>query len=129
MTESSSDKLKLCDEKIQKLVCALDKERDGRICVAVSYRNAEQQEEAFEKGLSDARWGQSPHNQQPSKAVDLAPLGLDGKINWGDKFAFLAIVADMKRLAKEMNIAITCGADFKKRKGDLGHFELVGWNL
>lgn len=41
------------------------------------YRGQEEQDEAYEKGLSQVPWPNSKHNKSPSDAVDLSPYPWD----------------------------------------------------
>ena len=52
-------------------VLPLLSELGGRLTPYCGFRNREDQESAFNKGTSGARWGQSPHNFRPALAVDL----------------------------------------------------------
>ena len=54
-------------------------------------------------------------------AVDLAPI-VDGKVSWDWKY-FHPMVAAMKQAAKELNVKITAGADWKTFP-DGPHFQI-----
>jgi hypothetical protein len=54
------------------------------------------------------------------KAVDLYPLGCDEMINWN---GFTGLIRVMLEAAKELNVAIICGAEWKTFV-DKPHFEI-----
>ena len=49
------------------------------ISITCSYRSREEQEEAYRKGNSRARFGQSAHNFLPARAVDIVPYPIPMK--------------------------------------------------
>ena len=90
--------------------------------VLQSSRTEAEQEADFKKGTTRAHWLQSPHDFEPSFAVDCAPLPLD----WNNKHSFEVMAATIKDAAKQLNVAITWGGDFHSIK-DMPHFELTDW--
>lgn len=92
-------------------------------CVVLDSQRGEQaQEEAFRRGNSKARFGQSPHNYAPSLAVDVVPH----PIVWEDLPSFKRLATVVKRKAKQLGISISAGADWKTFK-DYPHYELSPW--
>lgn len=118
------DLKRLCDEVIKYYDFSI-------IC---SHRGQTEQEEAFRIGNSNAHFGQSAHNYNPSFAVDVYPypvpttrntpttgIIIDNKSPEWEK-----MVCVFKNAAKQLGISITCGADFKKLK-DYPHIEITDW--
>lgn len=101
--------------------------------VTCSVRSAAEQNRAFRAGLSKARAGQSPHNYNPSAAIDIAP-GWDGPINWQDTAAFDRVAAAFLDAAKALGVSLRWGADWDmdgktsdERFVDRPHIELHPW--
>lgn len=112
-------------------------------------RGREEQEDAYAKGHSHARWPKSKHNcplpadgVDPSEwaedefgessAVDVAPWPID----WSDKQRFAYLGGLIMATAHEMGIKLRWGNDWDgdgvlvhrdkdERLADLGHFELL----
>ena len=53
----------------------------GIIC---GHRGEDEQEEAYRSGHSNAKWGESKHNFEPSQACDSLPMA-NGRYIWNDK--------------------------------------------
>ena len=107
----------LFDEVLKHFDCAL----------TTGYRNAEDQNRAFEKRLSKLRWPDSKHNKLPSEAVDVYPV----PISWGEKDRMVYFAGVVMGIAAMKEIKIRWGADWDRDKKpleddefDLGHFEL-----
>lgn len=100
--------------------------------VTCSFRGQADQEKAFATGVSKARWLESPHNYQPSAAIDIAP-GIDGPIDWLDSGAFERIAWEFGRRAKLLEIPVRLGLDWNgngkidERFVDRPHIELHPW--
>jgi peptidoglycan L-alanyl-D-glutamate endopeptidase CwlK len=90
--------------------------------ILCGHRDEAVQNEVYLMGHSKARFGESPHNYKPALAIDMVPYPID----WKNEKRFQDFVGIVKRKAAEMNIEITCGADFKSFK-DYPHFELKNW--
>lgn len=91
-------------------------------CVAKGLRTLEEQKEAVANKKSQTLDGR--HLQ--GFAVDLA-LYVDGHMTWSPKDWFLMVGDAMKMAAKELNVPIIWGKDWKGKAaklGDWGHFEL-----
>ena len=98
--------------------------------VICGYRNQADQEAAFRAGNSKARFGQSPHNYQPSAAFDACPFPID----WNNRQAFVRMAGVIMDAAKGLNVSLRWGGDWNRngRTGDerfvdLPHFELHPW--
>lgn len=85
--------------------------------VVEGLRTQKRQQELFDKGASKTM--NSRH--LTGHAVDLAPL-IGGVVTWKWP-AFYPLAAAMKQAAKELNIPITWGGDWKSFR-DGPHFEL-----
>ena len=117
-SNASHTKLATCAQELQLICDELIKEID--FVVLCGNRGEEEQNLAFASGRSKAKFPDSKHNTYPSKAVDLAPYPID----WNDTARFKDLAVRFKRIAKEKNIPINWGGDFKKLV-DMPHFELV----
>ena len=114
----SQAKLNTCHSDLILLINEVAKtERCAVIC---GHRGKAEQEKAYNSGTSKARWGQSKHNSKPSLAVDVVPLPLD----WDNIESFERLGNIIMEKAKELNIKIKWGRDFKGLK-DYPHFELI----
>ena len=118
LSKTSRQKLQTCHSDLIKLVTATSEVTN--IAVICGHRGKYEQEQAFLKGKSKAKWGQSKHNKIPSMAVDIVPLPLD----WNDIPSFEKMGETVLEIAKKLNIKIKWGRDFSKLK-DYPHFELV----
>lgn len=88
--------------------------------IICGHRGKEDQEKAFRLGRSKLRWPKGKHNKMPSEAIDIAPYPTD----WNDHLAFNELANYFMDIARNSNIKIKWGGDFKTLK-DLGHFELI----
>ena len=68
---TSQMRLKSCHPDIQKVFNIVIKVMD--IKILCGHRSELEQERAFDKGTSKAKWGKSKHNRIPSDAVDAMP--------------------------------------------------------
>lgn len=112
--------LPMAHEKLQSLVRVVATKTDVQILT--TYRNEAAQLDAYNHGYSKAKPGQSPHNFNPSLAVDMAPYPID----WKDIARFDALAVTVKETAKQIGVSITWGGDFR-RIIDKPHFELLQW--
>ena len=98
--------------------------------VTQGLRTKEQQAELYAQGRTKpgpiVTWTLNS-NHISGLAVDLAPL-IDGKLNWDDDGrlgAWPIIATAMKNAALELGEKIIWGGDWKGKKRDRPHFELV----
>jgi peptidoglycan L-alanyl-D-glutamate endopeptidase CwlK len=124
MTKISQARLATCDELIQKLVWNVH--AIIAVYVLCGNRSNAEQDEAYKKGTSKAKPGQSPHNFLPSLAVDLQPM--DSSITLRE----LAQVVIHE--AKKLGIQITWGGDWdgdgdetNEKFRDKFHYEFTDW--
>jgi peptidoglycan L-alanyl-D-glutamate endopeptidase CwlK len=93
--------------------------------ITCTHRSNEEQNQLYALGrtvkgkiVTNAKAGQSKHNSYPSKAFDIAFIGLDKKLNWNKKY--FKMFAD---IVKEVEPSIVWGGNFKSIP-DAPHFEL-----
>lgn len=112
----------------------------ANVFLTATFRNNEAQTELYEQGRTKkgpivtwAKAGQSPHNFNPSFALDIAFLKSDGKsLDW-NRTNFIGFAKIMMEVADELGVLITWGADWNNdrkqdlTKTDLPHFELRNW--
>jgi peptidoglycan LD-endopeptidase CwlK len=115
-SERSLQQLNTCCHELQDICNEAIKEMD--FTVICGHRGEKEQNEAFERGASKLKYPNSKHNINPSIAVDIAPY----PIKWTDKKRFIELSKIMKRIAKEKNIELVWGGDWKMQ--DLVHFEI-----
>lgn len=120
--KTSLVKLNTCDKKLQELANMMISRSDFDLTITCGYRTEAEQNEAFEKGTSKARFGESKHNIFPSKAIDICPY----PINWDTKdIRWQEMALNAMWCAGKLGIEIAWGGSFKSIK-DLPHFELKG---
>jgi peptidoglycan L-alanyl-D-glutamate endopeptidase CwlK len=100
-----------------------------RVCPIVTWRSAADQDEAHEKGLSNAKAGQSPHNcvdahgNPASMAFDFGVFEIGGAyVTDGEDPRYELAGTIGKRLG------LAWGGDWKSLK-DYDHLELPGWGI
>lgn len=84
-------------------------------------RGEKEQNAAYARGASNARYGQSAHNYSPSLAFDAVPYPID----WQNIKAFTEMCKVFEKAAKTVNVSIRLGRDFRMR--DYPHVELLNW--
>jgi len=113
----SKNKLSQCHPDLQNLMNAAIEHYN--FTVLCGHRGQEEQDAAYSKGTSKLKYPMSKHNKIPSLAVDIAPY----PIEWRNTYKFEVLAHIVKGLAKEMNIDIVWGGDWKTFK-DYPHYEL-----
>ena len=116
------DLVRLCEA----LDAALQAETAQELAIVCGHRGEREQEAAYRAGRSKARFGASAHNMMPAMAVDIAPSGPTGGIDWDVRgSAWQALL----RIAREVALAEGTPVDWKRSmfRGDEGHVELLGW--
>lgn len=83
-------------------------------------RSKADQEAAFAKGVSKARFGQSPHNF--GKAADIVHFGKGWNLT-KKEWDVLGLIG--KEVARRLNLKVTWGGDWKFY--DPAHWELTDW--
>ena len=123
-SQRSLNNLMNVDEKLVLICNELIKRID--FTVIEGYRTRERQKELFDKGFSkiDGISKKGKHNYFPSRAVDIIPYKKGRNPFDGSKESekmFYELAEEFKKVAKELNIAITWGGDWEFK--DLPHFQ------
>lgn len=126
LSKTGKDRLSQLHPDLQEIILEYLYYKD--LSIICSYRGKEEQELAFTKGNSKARFGQSPHNFNPARAVDIVPYPIPMKgTNWDNDSEEWNEQAELfMKIANEKNIEITWGGNFTKLV-DKPHFELKNW--
>ena len=124
-SKRSLNNLMNVDEKLVLICNELIKRID--FTVIEGFRTRERQKELFDKGFSkiDGVSKKSKHNYFPSRAVDIIPYKKGHNPFDGSKESeemFYELAEEFKKVAKELNIAITWGGDWEFK--DLPHFQI-----
>lgn len=85
-------------------------------------RTKEEQEADYLKGTTRAHWLQSPHDYNPSLAVDAAPIPL----HWQNLASFSQLAQAIYAAADFEGVQIQWGGNFLTIK-DYPHFQLSDW--
>jgi peptidoglycan LD-endopeptidase CwlK len=130
----STERKRECHPSLQVVLNVAIKHMDFSILCA--YRDEEKQMAAYNAvpQLSRAKFGESPHNFNPSFAVDLAPYPID----WRDMQRFCYLSGLMKGIASAHGIPLTAGIDWNNNGIlvkddpaesliDAPHFEITNW--
>ena len=117
-SKSSKDKLKTCDPRIIEIMNVVIQIVD--VTILCGHRGEMEQNKAFEDGRSNAKYGKSLHNKEPSEAVDVAPYPID----WNDTERFARLAGVVESVAFILGYKIRWGGDFKSIC-DMPHFEIV----
>lgn len=118
LSQRSLDRLKGVDEDLVSVVKRAIEITTVDFAVIEGLRTPERQKELMEKGFSQTLL--SKH--LVGRAVDLGAW-VDNTVSW-EKAPYLEIAKAMKQAAKELNVSIRWGGDFKSFF-DGPHFELV----
>lgn len=131
-SDESRSRLSTCHLDLQVIFFEVIKYID---CVVLEgYRNQQQQDADFERGVTQLKWPHGKHNHQPSYAVDVAPHPLDWKsINRFYWFAgFVMGVAERLKAEGKVTHSLRFGGDWNRNYdikdnnfNDLVHFELI----
>lgn len=118
--KTSLDRLVTCDKRLQDLADMMLARSKFDLTITCGYRTEQEQNEAYEKGKSRAKFGQSKHNVFPSKAIDICPY----PINWeGSDPRWSEMALNAMWCAGRLGIEIVWGGSFKSIS-DKPHFEL-----
>lgn len=119
-SKKSADILKRADTLLQRVANEAIKEID--FSVICSVRSKSEQMRAYNAGKSRAKWGQSPHNYEPSLAIDIVPYPLD----WNDLVAFERLGTVFLKVAAKQGVSLEWGKYFSGLV-DYPHFQLRDW--
>ena len=118
--KSSLNNLKSCDKRLQDMANMMLARSDFDLTITCGFRGEKEQNDAFLRGASKARFGQSKHNTMPSQAIDICPY----PINWDtNDRRWQEMALNAMWCAGKLGITITWGGSFKSLK-DLPHFQL-----
>jgi hypothetical protein len=118
-SQSSLDKLKTCDQRLQNILLEVIQFQD--FIILEGHRNEADQNAAFAAGKSQKKWPDGNHNSFPSKAVDIAPYFADTKgMDWKDLVAFGRLMGMVQAIARQKGINVRFGLDWD------GDFHTVG---
>lgn len=95
------------------------------VIITCTYRSVKEQDDLFNIGrtvkgkkVTNAKGGQSMHNNYPSLAFDIAFLGINKQLDWAEEN-----FNEFAEIIKAVEPRIAWGGDWKRFK-DLPHFEL-----
>ena len=121
----SRERLKTCDEKLQKVFNEVIKHVD--CSVLEGHRSKDRQNKLYEEGKTKVKYPNGRHNRQPSSAVDVTPYPVD----WKDRERQTLFAGFVLGVANQMNINLRWGGDWDQdfqvvdnRFDDFPHFEL-----
>lgn len=112
----SLSRLETCDIRLQDIMHEVIKTRD--IIILCGRRGQKEQDAAYYAGNSRLMFPHSKHNCYPSLAIDIALYPLD----WKDIDGFVSLSKSVLEVAKDMNIELTWGGEWKMR--DYPHYEI-----
>ena len=122
---TSKRRLETCDERLQDVFNEVIKYVDCSILCG--HRGEKEQNEAFDKGHSKAKYPKGRHNAIPSKAVDVMRYPID----WDDLERQTLFAGFVLGIANQMGIELIWGndwdGDFETKDTnfkDYPHFEL-----
>ena len=116
-SSGSLEKLSTCNPQLIHLFNEVIKVYDCTILEG--FRGADRQNYLFVKGYSQVMFPNSYHNRYPSRAVDVAPWPID----WHNINRFIELSGVVKTLAKQLNIHIEWGGDWRTFK-DYPHWQI-----
>lgn len=128
----SKGNLDTCIEPLQRIAHAAIEAVDFRVICGV--RGEEDQNKAFDLGLSMKKYPNSKHNKVPSLAVDIVPWHkATPNIRWKDTDAFIYLAGHILMMAQVMGFEVRWGRDWDRDDDltdetffDFAHFELSG---
>ena len=123
--KKSRERLKTCDEKLQKVFNEVIKHVD--CSVLEGHRSKDRQNKLFEEGKTKVKYPNGRHNRQPSSAVDVTPYPVD----WKDRERQTLFAGFVIGVASQMGIKLRWGGDWDQdfqvvdnRFDDFPHFEI-----
>lgn len=123
---SSESKLITCDNRLAQICRTIIQYYD--FMIIYGYRDENEQNDCYGKGLSTKKFPNSKHNVSPSLAIDIAPY----PINWKDTDRFIHLAGMMLIIGYLLGYKIRWGGDWDMDDDlhdqtfmDYGHFELI----
>ena len=120
-SKSSNERIAKADPRLQKMCRELEVLYPD-LQISCSVRGESGQNNALIGGFSRAHFGESPHNYEPSLAVDFVFVS-KGVADWTAKR-----YVDLANYVRVKYPEIQCGAFFKSFK-DNPHVEISGWKM
>jgi len=127
-SETSKRRLATCDQRLQAVFNAVILYRDCSIICG--HRTREEQEAVLAAGKSKAGWLESPHNYEPSYAVDVMAFPID----WHDDVRNAHFAGFVLGVAQSHGINLVSGIDWDRdgqvsdtRFFDYPHYEISEW--
>lgn len=127
-SSSSQEKLDTCCQEIKDIMNEAIKYYD--FTILCGNRGEEEQNRAYNLGLSEKRYPYSKHNSMPSMAIDVAPYPISWKPEMYNRFYYLAGL--LNGIAEMKGFSVRWGGDFNsdndfKNDGfqDLPHIEII----
>ena len=121
----SRERLKTCDEKLQKVFNEVIKHVD--CSVLEGHRSKDRQNKLYEEEKTKVKYPDGRHNRQPSSAVDVTPYPVD----WKDRERQTLFAGFVIGVASQMGIKLRWGGDWDQdfqvvdnRFDDFPHFEI-----
>lgn len=120
--KSSLNNLKSCDKRLQDMANMMLARSDFDLTITCGFRGEQEQNDAFLRGASKARFGQSKHNTMPSQAIDICPYPIPKNWDTNDR-RWQEMALNAMWCAGKLGFEITWGGSFKKFC-DKPHFEI-----
>ena len=130
LSNASKQKLMSCHKPLIDVFSEVLYYKD--ISILEGYRDKEEQEKAKENGTSNASFGQSAHNYNPSLAIDVVPYPIpkkivNGKEVWDDDSPEWDELHDIvSNICLQFGVKLKWGGEFKKLI-DKPHYEVEDW--
>jgi peptidoglycan L-alanyl-D-glutamate endopeptidase CwlK len=129
-SDASARRLATCSPHLQEIMRRAIQITD--FTVLCGYRTKAEQDKAYAEKRSQTPWPKSLHNQEPSRAVDIAPYPIEWPDAKTDNYAeyarklgrFYQLAGVVKAFAAQLGIPIRWGGDWLNFK-DYPHFELI----
>ncbi len=121
--------LATCHPDLQRLVREVVRRLPAHLDLKViqGWRSSKEQEAAYASGKSDKKPGESKHERQPSRAVDMALF----PVVWKDEVMFGYLAGIVALIAAELGIGVRWGGDWDTDGSTLDHTlrDLDHWEL
>ena len=141
--KTSLRRLHTCHIDLQILAYEMMKRTDQDFGIVCGERGIIAQEDAFNRGVSKAHYGESPHNNNPSDGLDMVPYA-DSNYLWKDVDAIYKLAALARECANDLlakgaikeniiwgndwdNDGIPVGLDPDENFVDMPHYERQKW--
>lgn len=133
LSEVEKQRVETCLPDIQLVVNKIIEK--WNVAVMFGHRGKEDQDKAFAAGNTKLKWPNSPHNTNPSKAIDMCPVEVVNKrevIDWKDTARMHLFAGYVLATAESLGVKLRWGGDWDQDTevkdnsfDDLVHFELI----